>query len=159
DIFEISETFMFNPGVAGVWFNPATNGQGLYFDVDAVNNIFAAAWFTFDINPPSADELDGFGSNQQRWFAAVGTIDGSVVTLDFQVPANGIFNNPAPVDLGEVTGTASLRFFDCFSAEMTFTFDSQDDQIVDTIPLSRITPAPNCVEAQLIDNRTSPSVQ
>ena len=152
DIIEISESFIFNPGVAGVWFNPATDGQGMYFDVDPINNVFAAAWFTFDINPPSADELDGFGSKQQRWFAATGGIDSNVITLDLRTPAGGIFNDPAQVDLVPNSNDVTIEFFDCFSAEMTFSLDGPDGPIVDIIPLSRITPAPNCLKAQLITN-------
>ena len=159
EVFEISEEFIFNPGVAGVWFNRATDGQGLYFDVDPVNNIFAAAWFTFDINPPSADELEGFGSKQQRWFAATGSIESNIIDVDFQTPAGGIFNDPAMVDLGPISGTATIRFINCFSAEMSFSMDSPDGMITDTIPLSRITPAPNCLESQLIPSRAGSLVE
>ncbi|HUG93701.1 MAG TPA: plastocyanin/azurin family copper-binding protein, partial [Planctomycetaceae bacterium] len=40
-------TFAINEGLAGAWYEPATSGQGFFFDIDAELTIFTGAWFTW----------------------------------------------------------------------------------------------------------------
>ena len=52
-------------GVSGGWFEPATNGQGLVFEVIPATNLMVAYWFTYPqdrppgrISAPTASEPD-----------------------------------------------------------------------------------------------------
>lgn len=150
DITVVPETpvsdFQINLGMAGSWFNPDTNGQGFVFDV--VDNeslqLLAAAWFTFDINPPGIDDTDGFGSTQQRWFSANGNFTGNTATMQIFSPTGGVFNDTNfMVDRGEAIGTATATFFDCENGEISFDFDSAD-VANDTVEIRRIASSALC---------------
>jgi len=72
-VAQVLSTFEINPGLSGAWFNPDTSGQGWLIDVieRETGLEFFVAWFTYDVNPPAADEIDGFGSRQHRWFTVI----------------------------------------------------------------------------------------
>ncbi len=150
DIAVVPETpvadFRINLGMAGSWFNPDTNGQGFVFDVvdSETTRLLAAAWFTFDTNPPGMDDNDGFGSMQQRWFSANGGFAGNTATMQIFSPTGGVFNNAGfVVDRGEPVGTMTARFFDCENGDISFDFDSPD--VADaTIEIRRIASSAVC---------------
>jgi len=131
--------FEINPGVSGAWFNPATSGQGWLFDVierESGLELFVA-WFTYDVNPPPADETDGFGSRQHRWFTAFGSVSGDTATLDILLNSVGVFNDPRET-ISEPVGSMTIQFSDCTNAQLSFDFDASDDNdgSVDIIRLS-----------------------
>jgi len=132
-------SFEINPGLAGAWFNPATSGQGWLFDVierETGLELFVA-WFTYDVNTPPADETDGFGSRQHRWFTALGSVSGDTATLDILLNSVGVFNDPRET-MSESVGSMTIQFSDCTNAQLSFDFDASDDNdgSVDIIRLS-----------------------
>ncbi len=146
--------FVINLGMAGSWFEPATNGQGWVFDVvdNATTQLLAAAWFTFDINPPGTPQ-DGFGDTQQRWFSAFGNFAGNTAELEIFSPSNGVFNNPDfLVNRGDRVGMMTVTFFNCTSGQIAFDFDSAD-VIDDTVQITRIASSELC--QAIVDGRLS----
>jgi cyclophilin family peptidyl-prolyl cis-trans isomerase len=148
--FSIASTddqpFVINEGVDGSWENPAIDGQGLVFDVvdSETTQVVAGAWFTYDVETPPDDELDGFGSKQHRWFTLLGEFTGNSATMDIQLASGGIFNDLTEVSRADPVGTATVTFFDCFSGQFSFEFFGEDQPPADTFAIERITPAPFC---------------
>ncbi len=146
--------FTINLGMAGSWFNPETNGQGWVFDVvdNDTTQLLAAAWFTFSSNPPGADDNNGFGSLQQRWFSASGPFTGNTAELQIFSPSNGVFNDSNfLVDRGQPVGTMTVSFFDCSTGQIAFDFDSPDVANA-TVDIRRIASSALCqaiVDGQL----------
>ncbi len=121
-------SFEINPGLSGAWFNPATAGQGWLIDVierESGLDLFVA-WFTYDAASPTANELDGFGSRQHRWFTASGSVTGDTATLDILLSSGGIFNDPS-VTSNQSVGSMTVQFSDCTNAQISFDFDASDD--------------------------------
>ncbi len=146
DVVNTPPEFGINLGMAGSWFNPATNGQGLVFDVvdTSTTKLLAAAWFTFDINPPGAGDNDGFGSTQQRWFSANGNFSGETAMLQIFSPSGGVFNDSGfMVNRGDPVGTMTVTFSDCENGEIVFDFDSPEVSD-DTVEIRRIASSALC---------------
>ena len=95
------------------------------------------AWFTYDVNPPVADEVDGFGSRQHRWFTAFGSVSDDTAVLDILLNSGGVFNDPRET-MSESVGSMMVQFSDCINAQLSIDFDASDDNdgIVDIIRLS-----------------------
>ncbi len=132
-------SFEINPGLSGAWFNPATPGQGWLIDVierESGLELFVA-WFTYDASSPAANELDGFGSRQHRWFTASGSVTGDTAELDILLSSGGIFNDPS-VTANQSVGSMTVQFSDCTNVQISFDFDASDDNdgSVDAIRLS-----------------------
>ncbi len=138
-VADVLSTFEINPGLSGAWFNPETSGQGWLIDViERETGLgFFVAWFTYDVDPPAADELDGFGSRQHRWFTASGDVSGDTAVLDIFLNSGGVFNDPRETMI-EPVGSMTIQFSDCTNAQLSFDFDASDDQdgSVDIIRLS-----------------------
>jgi peptidyl-prolyl cis-trans isomerase A (cyclophilin A) len=127
-VADVLSTFEINPGLSGAWFNPETSGQGWLIDViERETGLgFFVAWFTYDVDPPAADELDGFGSRQHRWFTASGDVSGDTAVLDIFLNSGGVFNDPRETTL-EPVGSMTIQFSDCTNAQLSFDFDDSDD--------------------------------
>lgn len=152
-----SGDFEINLGIAGSWFNADTNGQGWTFDVvdNDTTQLLASAWFTYDFNPPAANETDGFGSNQHRWFLANGNFTGNSADMQIFAPAAGVFNDPNfLVSNGDPIGSMTVTFSDCSNGQIAFDFN--DPNIADdTVDITRITASTLCqaiVDGQLSTN-------
>ena len=137
-------SFEINSGVSGAWFNQATAGQGWLLDVieKEVGLDLFVAWFTYDINPPAADENDGFASRQHRWFTAFGSVTGDTAVLDIFLNSGGVFNDTRETTT-ESVGTMTIQFSNCTNAQLAFDFNDSDDHdgIVD---VSRLSPDVFC---------------
>jgi peptidyl-prolyl cis-trans isomerase A (cyclophilin A) len=143
-VADVLSTFEINPGLSGAWFNPETSGQGWLIDViERETGLgFFVAWFTYDVNPPAADELDGFGSRQHRWFTASGDVLGDTAVLDIFLNSGGVFNDPRETTL-EPVGSMTIRFSDCTNAQLSFDFDASDDKD-DSVDIIRLSPDVFC---------------
>jgi len=105
-----------NAGHAGAWFDPATSGQGYFFDVHTSgegNGYFFLSWFTYG---------DGTVSGQ-RWLTAQGNFDSPTAVLDVYETTGGSFNEPSSVDTVKA-GTVSIDFTDCENAKLTYSLDA-----------------------------------
>ncbi len=121
-------------GVGGGWFEPATNGQGLVFEVIPATNLMVAYWFTYPQN--------GGG---REWFLAQGDISGARADLVIYQASGGIFDLPSEVALDE-WGTSVLEFSSC--TEATWAYKSSGGDISGDIPLQRIGPDVLCAGEQ-----------
>ena len=137
-------SFEINPGLSGAWFNPATSGQGWLLDVVAreTGQEMFVAWFTYDVNPPAADETDGFGSRQHRWFTALGDVSGDTAVMDIFLNSGGVFNDPRETQ-SEPVGSMTIQFSDCTNAQLSFDFDDSDE-LDDSLDIVRLSPDVFC---------------
>ncbi len=111
-------------GLSGNWYDAATSGQGLVFEVNPVARQFFATWFTY---APNGSTVDGAGS--QRWYAFQSPIgDDPTRYGQFEIyqRRGGIFDNPAASDVDAI-GTGSLRFDGCTRATLAYDFTSGDN--------------------------------
>ncbi len=138
--------FIINPGLAGSWYDPALDGQGVVLDFALGEDRFDAVMYWFTYNDAAADpatELNGFGSTQHRWFTSIGSVqDNATVNMPIYRSASGVFHQ-ADVPIVDVVGTAELEFFSCFEAVLNYQFTVPED-IVGSISLQRLTPDINC---------------
>jgi hypothetical protein len=121
---------------SGAWFEPATAGQGLLFEVNAVDRLLFGAWYTFAASGPA----------DHRWYTLqLGGIDPAATRLS-SVPiyetTGGRFDRTDPTSIRQV-GEASITFTGCSAGTMSyrFTLGELAGRSGD-IPLSRVGPAP-----------------
>ncbi|MEP6939070.1 MAG: Ig-like domain-containing protein [Rudaea sp.] len=123
-------------GLSGGWFAKNTSGQGLVFDINPVEGLVFAAWYTF---APNGAELGG--TLAQRWYTLQLNNFVYGVTPIYNVPiymtTGGVFGiKGSPVV--EQVGTASVTFQSCTDATLAFTFTSgPNGYLTGTIPLQR----------------------
>ena len=131
-------TVSINAGMSDAWFDPGTNGQGLFIIVwEGLGQMFLS-WFTFDTIRPADDVTAQIGDAGQRWLTAQGTYSGDTAVLDIFETAGGVFDsaepvattNPAPV------GSMVITWSDCNTAELSY--DMADLGLTGNIPLQRI---------------------
>lgn len=105
-------------GVTGSWFNPLTGGQGLeielYPDLNGSGLGFLfAGWFTYSTA----------AAGGQRWYALQGDARNTSSTVQLGIFAGFGGNFAAPPDVPATqVGTATLRFDDCNTATLGFSF-------------------------------------
>lgn len=146
DLFPEGQPFLINGGIAGAWLNPDTPGQGFFFDTvadDSDPQLFAA-WFTFNNRPPPADETAGFGSSQQRWFTAQGSIRGDTAQLTVSRTSGGIFDDPSMTMTGSI-GSMTITFVSCTEARVSYQFSGGAMNEFDIV---RLTPDQFCQSGQ-----------
>ncbi len=129
-----------NSLLSGNWYNAATGGQGLIFDVSpTVNNLFAT-WYTF---APNGAAIGGGAS--QRWFTLqFGQFTSSTTsaTIPIYTTSGGKFDNAAPITSAQV-GTADVSFQSCTALTLTYHFTSGENSGLNgTINLTRVGPTP-----------------
>ncbi len=133
--------FRINPGVADAWYEPATNGQGIYVAVFPDFDLLSLAWFTFDIerpvDPPAGDDL---GEPAHRWLTAAGPYCRDTAELTVYRTTGGIFDMPPALTPGdtEAIGTAVLQWDDCDTASLKY--ELPDLGLDGDIPLQRVAP-------------------
>jgi len=115
-----------NPGMNDAWYNPLTDGQGIFTIVYPSIPLVFLAWFTYEIDAPadgSAASLNSanspypeltalLGDDQHRWLTAAGPFEGNRALLDISITRGGKFDAPDPVQR-ENDGTIELIFEDC----------------------------------------------
>ncbi len=129
-----------NSLLSGNWYNSATSGQGLIFDISpSVTNLFAA-WYTF-----AADGASIGGPASQRWYTLqFGQFSSSTTsaTVPIYATSGGKFDDPAPVTAIQV-GTADVSFQSCTSLTLAYHFTGgENDGLNGTINLTRAGPTP-----------------
>ncbi len=126
--------------LSGAWYNANTSGQGLIIDVNPLNSLFSAGWYTFAQNGSAG------GGASQRWYIiqdnafapGMSTKSG----LAIYEPSGGTFNTKGGVANTQV-GTASILFSGCSTASLSYHFTSGSNAGVDgSIALTRVGPAP-----------------
>ena len=129
-----------NSLLSGNWYNSATSGQGLIFDISpSVTNLFAA-WYTFAVDGSSIG-----GPASQRWYTLqFGQFSASTTsaTVPIYATSGGKFDDPSPVTPIQV-GTADVAFQSCTSLTLTYHFTGGENVgLSGTINLTRAGPTP-----------------
>lgn len=122
--------------LTGSWYNPPTSGQGLEIEVypdlsGAGTGFLFGGWFTND------------AAGNPQWYTLQGNLSsshGSTYPLAIGETTGGNFNAP-PITRAVADGTATLTFYDCTHAALTYQFN---DGRSGTIPYVRLTPASAC---------------
>lgn len=117
--YVLSETFQINAGLSGAWYNPATNGQGIYIEVLPSTGQVVMAWFTFDTELPDEMTPSEVGYAGNRWLTAIGDFTGNEFNGTVYQTSNGKFDDPAAVSNTNV-GTVSLEFNSCSELVMSY---------------------------------------
>lgn len=127
--------------LSGNWYNPATSGQGLMFDVSpSISNLFAA-WYTFK---PNGQQIGGGAS--QDWYTLQSNQFTPGMTSLAGIPivqtTSGVFDNPASTDSAQV-GTANIVFQSCSAMTVSYSFTAGANKgLHGTLNLVRTGPTP-----------------
>lgn len=126
-------------GLTGIWYNPATSGQGLQLSVfpdasGAGQGKLFGGWFTFD------------DVGHQRWVTLQGDLStphGGTFILGIYSSTDGRFGDSTPAATAP-DGSATLTFYDCNNAALTYTYN---DGRTGTFPYLRLGNATGCSTA------------
>lgn len=128
--------FRLNPGMAGSWFNPATNGQGFFLDVfDGINQIFLA-WFTYELARPDDSVTAAIGDPGHRWLTAFGPFEGNSANLDIEWTVGGVFDSTSPATTQSIDGSILVEFENCNSGTVSYDLGTAGTSGV--VPIQRI---------------------
>ncbi len=126
--------FLINQGIAGAWFFPETAGSGLMIDVNPANNLFFAAWFTYE----QQESTKTVSSPDNRWLTATGPYKaGSAMELPVFQTSGGFFDNPQDVAIEQV-GTMNFEFTDCNTGNVSYSLN--DGELTGEFPIQRAIP-------------------
>ena len=124
-------SFSINQGVAGAWFNPATDGQGFLIDVDPVSQFMFVAWFTYETASAKV------GAPEHRWLIASGNYSENRAELVLFATSGGLFDDPQTVSTSTI-GTMKVDFVDCGNGLVEY--DLPGDNLQGQIPIARAIP-------------------
>jgi plastocyanin len=128
--------FVINEGIAGSWYNPATDGQGILMEASDTHRVLTLAWFTWA--SPTVGNYD--------WLTGFGPFQGKVATLTLNRSSGGRFNDGSAVVTTVPAGSALLTFHNCSRA--TLEFEMTIPPRAGRIELQRILPAnKSCIDA------------
>ena len=132
-----SNGFNFNAALNDAWFNPATNGQGFFFNVFPDSNFVFLSWFTYELSRPAAGTPFNLGEPGHRWLTAQGPFDGDTANLKVYQTGGGVFNSGSlsPANTVEV-GTITAAFEDCNSGLISYDIGSVGR--ASDIPIQRV---------------------
>ena len=112
--------FRINQALDGAWFNPQTNGQGMFIDTYDNQNLMFVGWYTFDLSRP-VDGTAQLGEPGHRWLTAYGPIDGVNASLDVYLAQGGAFDaTDPPIGDQTVIGSLEIEFTDCLTATANY---------------------------------------
>ena len=130
-------SFTVNAGMNDAWYNPATPGQGFFFNVFPDLGLVFFAWFTYDTARPSQQVVAVLGEPGHRWLTAIGPFAGDTVTLDVELTEGGVFDMvPPQPDQTPAYGTITVVFHDCSTGTLFYEFPSLG--LSGEIPIQRI---------------------
>jgi glucose/arabinose dehydrogenase len=113
--------FAINPGMNDAWFNPATNGQGVFVNVFPDQGTLFLGWFTYDVERPEPGTPAILGEAGHRWLTAQGPYSGATAELDVSLSSGGVFDAGEPsVDEPAPYGTIRLHWTDCGHAMLQY---------------------------------------
>jgi len=129
-----------NRGMSGGWFEPATSGQGMLFDVDAATRSVFVAWFTYE-RPATGAPASGakVGAPENRWLTAQGnyTEGSNAVTLSLFKTGGGRFDQGGGTTTTPA-GSLLVEFTSCNTAVATYTL--VPEFLSGSIELTRLLP-------------------
>ncbi|MEJ2399975.1 MAG: PQQ-dependent sugar dehydrogenase [Xanthomonadales bacterium] len=110
-----------NPGMNDAWFDPATNGQGVFVNVFPDQGTLFLGWFTYDVARPDPGVPAVLGEPGHRWLTAQGPYSGDAAQLVVSRSTGGVFDSAEPV-VGppEPDGTVDIHWIDCRHAMLRY---------------------------------------
>ncbi|MSQ98806.1 MAG: hypothetical protein EXR85_05860, partial [Xanthomonadales bacterium] len=141
-----SGIFAINNGLNDTWKNLGTPRQGFFITVfsDIVlpsrpQPVMFLAWFTYDVERPSAGVTAVLGEPGHRWLTAFGAYEGDTATLDIELTQGGIFDSgtPEPTQTPGY-GSISVKFTSC--SDGVVTYDIPSGGVSGTMPIVRAVP-------------------
>jgi hypothetical protein len=139
------------PGIAGAWWSPYANGEGLALDWLPDSRTVFGAWFTYT-------REGGNDAAQLRWYTVQANgVASAATTLELPIlqTAGGNFDAGPPVTPQPV-GRAWLSFTDCNNGTLRYAFDAaHNGGAAGSITLTRLTPATEA--CMLADGSTQPA--
>jgi outer membrane protein assembly factor BamB len=138
------------PGIAGAWWSPYANGEGITFDWLPASRTLFGAWFTYSTQ-------GGNDPAELRWYTVQANgVAPNATRLELPIleTTGGSFAS-GPAVLPRQVGSAKITFTDCNNGILDYVFDTgHNDGRRGTITLSRLSPATQaCV---LADGSTIP---
>ena len=131
--------FNYNASLNDAWFNPATNGQGFFFNIFPDSNFVFLSWFTYETTRPADGTPSTLGEPGQRWLTAQGLFNGDTADLKVYSTSGGIFNQGSLPSANTVeVGTISASFEHCNSGLVSYDIDSIGR--ANDIPIQRTAP-------------------
>jgi len=128
--------FTINAGLNDAWYNPATNGQGLFVTVYPEQGTLFLGWFTYDLTRPAPGTPATLGDPGHRWLTAQGPYDGAGAQLGVNLSTGGVFDaGDPPVATPVPYGTVGIRWTDCRHAMLAYDLPAAGRG---AIPLRRI---------------------
>jgi hypothetical protein len=129
--------FNYNASLNDAWYNPATAGQGFFFNVyPGLKHVFVS-WFTFDVQRPPEGTPFNLGEPGHRWLTAQGPFDGNTANLTVSSTGGGVFNGGSlPANSTAPVGRMTATFENCNSGVVNYTIDSIGRQ--GQVPIERI---------------------
>jgi hypothetical protein len=112
-----------DPVLSGGWYDPASSGQGFFFDVLGHEQILFIGWFTYDLQRPAGNVQAMMGDPGHRWLTAFGNFATTTAALELEVTTGGVFNQGGGVNQ-VVDGSIDLEFFDCNTGQVTYDLGS-----------------------------------
>jgi len=133
-----NDGFQINPGLNDAWYNPATNGQGMFIVVLPELRQLFLAWFTYDTERPPNDVAPLLGDAGHRWLTAQGAYNGNTANLTIYVTSGGVFDDiePAPTTDAAGDGSITLEFADCREGLLSYEITSLG--LSGEIPIERV---------------------
>ena len=124
-------------GIAGAWWSPYANGEGIALDWLADSRTLFGAWFTYSSS-------GGNDPAELRWYTLQANgVAAAATALELPIlqTAGGNFAAGPAVTPTRV-GTATLSFIDCDKGTLQYRFDAgHNDGRSGSITLSRLSPA------------------
>jgi hypothetical protein len=106
------------PGIRGIWYDPAYSGQGLTLDYATNTRTLFAAWFIYKRDAENHPRA-------QRWLTLAGTLAPNTRAAELRIYANVGGNFDAtPITHAVDVGSARLTLDDCLAGTLTWSFDA-----------------------------------
>ncbi len=144
----VDDNIPINPGLSGAWYNPATDGQGFFFDINDDINFFFGGWFTYIQSDAANFDVSmttkSIGATEHNWLTLNGQYSGDSADLQIGLSSNGLFDNGVETGISEV-GTVNVTFSDCTSGRIIYDLALPDvAPVTGEIPITRLTPDAFC---------------
>lgn len=127
--------FAINEGLNDAWYNPETDGQGMFITVFPNLGAVSLSWFTYNTVLPAADAPSKLGDPGHRWLNALGPIDGNKSVMEITVSSGGLFDTPTDTEQ-VIDGSIILTFDSCNSG--TVSYDMTSIGRKGTVPIQRV---------------------
>ncbi|MGB5292519.1 MAG: hypothetical protein WBN41_13840 [Lysobacterales bacterium] len=127
--------FTINQGLNDAWYNPETDGQGMFITVFPNLGAVALSWFTYDTELPPPDAASNLGDAGHRWLNALGPIDGNQSVMEITVSSGGLFDTPTDTE-EVIDGSIILTFDSCNSGTVSYDISSIGRK--GTVPIQRV---------------------